>query len=207
MQKIFFIISALVVMLIAACNNSNNSTKQQDLSKTNKDSTQNITGSDTDIITISPTFTNLNTKVSENIKAIVSHYLHIKNALASNNADEAANGAKAMSDVLVKVDETLFSTDQKKVYDKVQDDLKEHAEHISKKADDIAHQREHFSMMSEDIYDLTKAFGGGQTLYHDYCPMFNDGKGALWLSEIKEIKNPYYGKKMLQCGDVKEKIQ
>jgi hypothetical protein len=36
--------------------------------------------------------------------------------------------------------------------------------------------------------------------------MYNDKKGAIWLSETKEIKNPYYGKKMLTCGNVKEEI-
>jgi len=34
--------------------------------------------------------------------------------------------------------------------------------------------------------------------------MAGDGKGAIWISETKEIKNPYYGKKMLSCGSMKE---
>lgn len=37
-------------------------------------------------------------------------------------------------------------------------------------------------MMSQYVYALAKAFGGGRTLYHDHCPMYND-KGAMWLSE------------------------
>ena len=85
--------------------------------------------------------------------------------------------------------------------------MKEHAEHIGKNAGKIDHQREHFSMMSEDIYSLVKAFGGGQALYNDFCPMFNDKKGAMWLSETREIKNPYMGSKMPTCGRVDEKIQ
>jgi len=61
--------------------------------------------------------------------------------------------------------------------------------------------------MSEDVYALVKAFGGGQSLYHDYCPMYNDGKGALWLSETKAINNPYFGKEMPHCGNVEEMIK
>jgi hypothetical protein len=32
-------------------------------------------------------------------------------------------------------------------------------------------------------------------------------KGAMWLSENKEIKNPYYGEKMMECGTVEEVIE
>jgi hypothetical protein len=37
--------------------------------------------------------------------------------------------------------------------------------------------------------------------------MAQDGKGAMWLSESKEIKNPYFGDKMMECGSVEEEIQ
>jgi hypothetical protein len=112
-----------------------------------------------------------------------------------------------MTDAISKVDKSLFTADQKKVYDDIEDDLKEHAEHIGENAKDIDHQREHFTMMSEDVYDLVKAFGGGQMLYHDHCPMANDNKGAMWLSEMKEVKNPYFGGKMNECVKVMEVIK
>ena len=36
--------------------------------------------------------------------------------------------------------------------------------------------------------------------------MASDGKGANWLSETKEITNPYFGAKMLKCGVVKKQF-
>ncbi|MBA4167053.1 MAG: DUF3347 domain-containing protein, partial [Chitinophagaceae bacterium] len=84
---------------------------------------------------------------------------------------------------------------------------KENAEHISENAGKLGHQREHFEMLSKDVYDLVKAFGAGQTLYQDFCPMYNDEKGASWLSETKEIQNPYMGQKMTTCGSVKEELK
>jgi Cu(I)/Ag(I) efflux system membrane fusion protein len=36
--------------------------------------------------------------------------------------------------------------------------------------------------------------------------MFNDNKGAYWLSEIEEIRNPYFGEKMLSCGETIESL-
>jgi len=105
------------------------------------------------------------------------------------------------------MDPSALSPEQKKLYEENEEDLKEHAEHIGKNAGNIKHQREHFAKMSEDVYALVKAFGGGQALYHDYCPMYNDNKGALWLSETKEISNPYLGKEMPRCGNVEEMIK
>ena len=37
--------------------------------------------------------------------------------------------------------------------------------------------------------------------------MYNNKKGAFWLSETKEIKNPYLGKAMPTCGTIKEEIK
>jgi hypothetical protein len=61
--------------------------------------------------------------------------------------------------------------------------------------------------LSEAAYDLVKNFGGGRVLYHDHCPMARNNQGALWISELKEVKNPYFGAEMLECGRVEEVIQ
>jgi hypothetical protein len=45
------------------------------------------------------------------------------------------------------------------------------------------------------------------SIYVEYCPMANDNEGAYWLSNEKQIKNPYFGDAMLKCGSVKETIQ
>src|SRR5204863_567042 len=117
----------------------------------------------------------------------------------ADNGKAAAAAGEEMIAAISKVETNTMNSDQKKTYDDVVDDVKEHAEHISENAGDIEHQREHFQMLSKDMEDLVKTFGGGQHLYKDYCPDANDGKGAAWLSEMKEIKNPYFGKKMMTC--------
>ena len=144
---------------------------------------------------------------SGTINDVVSGYLSLKNALTNDNANEAASAAKGINESLTKVNELDLNADQKKVYDDVKDDIKEHAQHIADNSSKIDHQREHFDLLSRDIIDLVKATGTSQTLYRDFCPMYNNKKGAYWLSETKEIKNPYYGKEMLKCGEVKEEIK
>lgn len=141
------------------------------------------------------------------IDEAVTAYLRLKNALTKDNGNEAAAAGKDLQAAFLKLDNATFAVDQKAVFDDVKEEIKEHAEHISTNGDKIAHQREHFDMVSNDMYDLVKSVKPGQTLYKDYCPMFNDNKGAVWLSEVREIRNPYYGKKMLSCGKQQEQIK
>ena len=210
MKKIFisgFILSAI---LIAACNNntSKNDNETHDMNNMNKDTVQHaVTTDDKDVKVVPVTYSNVDAKAAASIKEMVSHYLHIKNALTNDNGSEAAVGAKAMVAAISKLDKSLLTAEQKKLYDGIEEELKTHAEHIGKNGDKIEQQRSHFSMLSEDVYDLAKAFGAGQPLYHDHCPMYNENKGAMWLSEMKEVKNPYYGSKMITCGTVEEVIK
>ena len=199
---------AISAILFAACNNSGTKNVQEG-HEMNKDTIQHATTTDNkEIKEVAVTYTNVDVKAAASLKEIVGHYLHIKNALANDNGSEAANGGKAMEQAMSKIDKSFFTSDQKKVYDDIEEELKEHAEHIGKNGDKIEHQREHFAMMSEVIYELIKAFGAGQPIYHDHCPMYNKSKGgAMWLSEMKELNNPYFGAKMPKCGNVEEVIK
>lgn len=208
MKQIFNVLIAIITTTLTACNSGDESSKQDEISKTNADTTKSALVDTTHMTDVTPTFSNLDSKLTTSLKTIVSHYLDIKNALASDNGSEAASGARAMGKSMSGLDKSLLAADQKKAYDDIEEDLKEHAEHIGKNRDNIKHQREHFSMMSEDVYDLVRAFGGGQALYHDHCPMYNkENGGAMWLSETKEVKNPYFGSEMPQCGTVEEVIK
>lgn len=136
------------------------------------------------------------------LNEVTTHYLHLKNALASDNSKEAATAGGQLQTALVNLGKQTMNEKQKQAYAEIASDAEENAEHISDNGGNIKHQREHFQSLSEDIYDLVKAFGTSQTLYKDYCPMAK----ASWLSEVKNIKNPYLGKSMPTCGTVKETI-
>lgn len=140
------------------------------------------------------------------INEIVSNYLKLKNALTKDDTKSAAAAGNAIVANLAGLDANNLPAAQKKAFTDVADDAKEHSEHIGNNAGKLDHQREHFALLSKDVNDLIKTFGAGQKLYQDYCPMYNDSKGAIWISETKEIKNPYYGSKMLTCGSVKKEF-
>ena len=84
--------------------------------------------------------------------------------------------------------------------------IKAHGEKIAS-SNDIEEQRKQFDFLSQGLIKATKVFGIGEaTLYVQHCPMANNNEGADWLSNIEEIRNPYFGDKMLKCGVVKTTI-
>ena len=140
------------------------------------------------------------------IEPIVKDYLALKNALVADNDKGAANAGKKLLATIKNVDVNSIPSGKQKEYEEIADNAKENAEHIGDKAGKIDHQREHLASLSKDVSDLITLFGSSQKLYQDHCPMYNDGKGAVWISETKDIKNPYYGNQMLSCGSVKKQF-
>ena len=136
--------------------------------------------------------------------AIIANYLELKNALVADNTEAAASSGKKVVSALKAFDVKNYSEQEQEELKDIIEDAVEHAEHIAESAMD--HQREHFDILSKDVVDLIAITGTNKTLYQDFCPMYNDGKGAVWLSEFKEIKNPYYGSKMLTCGSIQKEI-
>ena len=73
------------------------------------------------------------------------------------------------------------------------------------RSDRLEAQREHFALLSTHIIEMTESFGlEKDRVFKNFCPMAFDDKGAFWLSESKDIRNPYYGDAMLTCGEVEE---
>ncbi len=140
------------------------------------------------------------------IDKIVKNYLAIKNSLANDDSDAAADAGKALSETMAKTGMEKVAADQMETYMSIADDVKEHAEHIGDNGGKIEHQREHFVTLSKDMEDLIQLFGTNQKLYLDFCPMADDNKGAVWISETKEITNPYFGKDMATCGSIKKEF-
>jgi antitoxin component HigA of HigAB toxin-antitoxin module len=131
----------------------------------------------------------------------------LKNALTDDNSNAAAKAGEEVKSAFENFSKSALTEVQKQTYKDVEADAIEHAEHIFANGDNIAHQREHFVMLSKDMYDLVKIFGSGQVLYKVFDSTSNDGKGAFWLSETKEIKNPYKGKAMLSSGSIQEELK
>jgi hypothetical protein len=128
----------------------------------------------------------------EKIASVYEHYQHIKSALVNTNAKEAQNGGEMLVSSLEGAnanDEVLGS-----------------ARTIAGSSD-INVQRTAFLELSSGVEEMVSGALASGEIYKQYCPMAFEGNGGAWLSSSEEIRNPYYGDKMLKCGSVRETIQ
>lgn len=136
-------------------------------------------------------------------EAILNDYFNLKDALVEDDAKKAAQTGVKLVASLKAFDLTSYNKEEQKELADIIDDAIEHAEHIAESA--IDHQREHFKILSKDITDIVAITGTKNTLYQQFCPMYD--KGSAWLSSSSEVRNPYYGSKMLKCGKVQKEIK
>jgi len=123
----------------------------------------------------------------DRIASVYQHYIHIKNALVRTDAALAQDRAKAMLADLENTEaNSSFATAVRNI----------------STSNDVNQQREAFSNLTQAMEtELEGALASGE-IYKQYCPMAFEGKGDSWFSNSKEIRNPYYGDKMLKCGRV-----
>ena len=146
-------------------------------------------------------------KASVSTEAIINAYLKIKNALANDNAQDAATAATDFIKAVSNTDTSKIDSKLLTKYLNTTDDAKKQAELIAKNVGKMDQQRMYFAVLSKDIAVLIATFGTNQHLYQDYCPMYNEGKTGYWISEFKAIRNPYYGSEMLECGGMIKEIK
>lgn len=139
---------------------------------------------------------------------LVTKYFGLKNALVESNAPAVAQKSKSLADEANSM--TLFlaaDSINKPLLQQYLDTIIMQTQVMAAIQDISSCERQRlvFNGISGAMYAMLKRGGlknGG--VYKQYCPMAFNDKGAYWLSEEEEIKNPYFGKKMLECGEVQE---
>jgi Cu(I)/Ag(I) efflux system membrane fusion protein len=140
------------------------------------------------------------------LNIVFDQYVNLKNAFVQSDVKMANRAAQEVQKSLLKVDMKLLTGDAHMKWMDLSGNLDKQLKLIisSKQIED---QRMAFSEFSNQFYKTVKTFGlMGKTAYYQFCPMAFEGKGAYWLSEIKDISNPYFGKKMIDCGETKETL-
>lgn len=146
-------------------------------------------------------------KFTEQLTDFVYQYLEINMSLVQSDFKLTQSNAKKLETSLNKIDMKLLDEEAHNAWMEQFSNLKKHIG-LLQIAKDIEKQREIFSDLSNQMIEIAETFGLKiETVYVAYCPMALGDKGAFWLSEKEEINNPYFGDKMLRCGEVKKKIR
>ena len=144
---------------------------------------------------------------NDKLSSILSSYFEMSDNLTNDSAKDAAKSSEKLRIALENFNGADLSEEKSKEVDEIVKSSIEHAEHITENAGDIHHQREHLVMLSLDIKDLIKIVGTDQKVYEAYCPMADNDKGAIWVSNKNKVENPYMGQSMPKCGKINGEIK
>ncbi len=140
----------------------------------------------------------------EQITAAAEAYFEIKNALVHSDVKAARAASHTLEDALSEANMRLLQGQAHDRWMALKEQLSDDLDNI-RAADDLETLRQHFSPLSDNILAMTESFGlEKEKVYKDFCPMAFNNKGDFWLSETEDIRNPYFGEDMLNCGEVRE---
>lgn len=133
------------------------------------------------------------------LNALYQASLELNNSFVAGEAIDVQSKAVAMRSKMRNINMSLVKGDAHMEWMAYVKPINEGLKVISESSD-IAEQRALYAGVSKGLYKSIKAFGIGETVYYQYCPM----KKSSWLSNSEDIKNPYYGSMMLTCGSTIE---
>lgn len=119
-------------------------------------------------------------------------YINLKTALVNTDAQKTAKVAMELMTAFANLG--------------VSDEAMTAAQTMAESGD-VEAQRKAFVVVTEAVEQMLEGAITSGAVYKQYCPMAFDFEGAFWLSNSKEIYNPYFGDKMLHCGKVDSEIK
>lgn len=145
-------------------------------------------------------------KFQEQLGLLYESSLSLTEAFVSSDPAVVKNKAAAVKKSMEKVDMKLLKGQAHMDWMKYSALMNSSIASVEGSAS-IAEQREAFAQFSANLYKSVKAFGiNGKEAYYQHCPMALNNKGAYWLSDKAEIRNPYFGDAMMKCGSTRDRI-
>ena len=133
-----------------------------------------------------------------NFKSILKPYFKMKDAFVASKPEQVSAFAKA----LLQETEKLSAPTENELLQHHLLQIKTNLKTIIAQKD-LEFQRKSFVKLNQNLVPIAINLKDQHPkVYVQKCPMANNNQGAFWLSNDEEIKNPYYGEKMIGCGSV-----
>jgi Protein of unknown function (DUF3347) len=157
-------------------------------------------------------------KFNTSVDSIVTSYLAIKNAFIESDMAGAKAATTSFSSLLKEFPIDELKKDTAAILATVQMNIESMQANATSllSMTDITEMRRDFNSLTEAMYPsfFTSINYEGQKLFVEKCPMaFGNDVPASWISNSKQILNPYLGKdhpkykaQMLDCGEVVDSI-
>lgn len=141
----------------------------------------------------------------ERMSAVLDHYFELKDALVESDADRAKTVAGQLKAESETVEQHGINEETMALWITLKNVIAENSNDITA-LNDVDEQRYHFEYISDTMIEMVDQFKPvGYELYHQSCPMVRGGTGE-WLSREEQIRNPYHGERMMNCGETIRRI-
>jgi len=142
---------------------------------------------------------------NEQMSTVLDRYFNLKDALVNSDAEQAKSAAKQLKDEAEGVQRHGINEETMALWIAFRTVIEENSEEISQ-LDDVDDQRYRFEYISDSMIEMVDNFDPvGYELFHQSCPMVRGGT-AEWLSREEQIRNPYHGDRMMNCGETIRRI-
>jgi membrane fusion protein, copper/silver efflux system len=135
-------------------------------------------------------------------------YLSIQNSLASDDFQAAKKTGGEFASALKRMDMGLLKGEAHGIWMEALGVLDKAMRTITS-AKDIEAARQGFEPLSMGVTLAVERLGVEieGPIFEIHCPMAFAWKGAAWLQQDEEIRNPYFGAMMYTCGEVKRQLK
>lgn len=144
----------------------------------------------------------------DQLGSVVLAYSELMEALADDDLAQAHTGAAHIADTLQQVDMSLLEHEAHMAW---MDLLRMMNNGLSAmhEAEDLVQVRTGFDLLSRALIKAIESLGVNikGPLFVLSCPMAFENRGARWLQQDEDVRNPYFGAAMYRCGDVDKQLK
>jgi len=133
-------------------------------------------------------------------------YFSVHKGLAGDSLTEAASASETALKQLADLSTKELPAPSTLTWEQLSERLEPGFQAIAT-ADSIESARAEFQKLSKTADEFVRRFGTAHLpVYEHYCPMAFDNAGGSWLQTDEALLNPYFGAKMLRCGEVRDQL-
>ncbi|MFH1994621.1 MAG: efflux RND transporter periplasmic adaptor subunit, partial [Nitrospinota bacterium] len=131
------------------------------------------------------------------------YYISASKALSEDNGHVAAENLKRFEGEIEKI---ITARSLAGAEGGIGQEMKRLTNSLSDIDHNLDSLRKRFAHISGVMREIINKHGyrGDLKLYLIFCPEAFNNQGGYWLNDSADINNPYFGSKMLTCGEVKE---
>lgn len=143
------------------------------------------------------------------LQDLIATYFEMQTALANDNFEGAKESVEHTVDALESVDAGVLKDSLQTQWPATDSVALRAALDDLAKSSDIQSFRAAFKRLSDALVVTLRTYGppDGAVAFVMHCPMAFDMAGADWLQATSdEVRNPYFGAEMLNCGELESRI-